>query len=611
MWSTAKAQEFTPSGTESAVGGPLPGDQVYSAASAGPGGGYLVWQDSKADGRGRGQGIVARPLSGSLQSAGEPFVISQRRAGHQERPSVAVLTNGGAAFAWLGPNHSSPDVFVRFLRPDGMFLTGDVQVNPLASRLLRSTKVVSMPGYKNNQPRRLTFRLGAASRIFRDRNQGASVTALPDGGALVTYAGWRRYATNWQEIVRTETYRSGTYYTNDVMEKRSETKDWMLDVFFQRFGADGKKIGGETLVNQFTKNNQREPSVAMLPNGTFVVVWVSESFVDNFTRNFSVYAGTPLVLAQVDIVARIFAADGTPLSNEFTINTAVRTCATPTVSAMSDGRFTVAWAQRDGTRANGWDIHARAFDVNGYPTGDAVRVNGHTYGDQYAPVFTAAGTRQLLAWSSRGQDEAGPATGNFIQRDGTLVTVSLGRPRSVPAIYGRLFEGGAPVGAEFRVNTSLTGKPMQPTLVSDGVSRMVALWSGLNAEGDFDLFTQAYASPLTIVGNHGPNAAQFANHAVLNQIASPGTPVPPLSPVPGLGNSVAIGSAPRLSVSASVEKLRLDWTVESGARYQIQTSTNLVHWTDVGEARTAAAATDTLSLPLGVGTGFYRVVKLR
>jgi hypothetical protein len=521
-------------------------------------------------------------MGADLQPVGEPFAISHVRSGHQESPSVAALPNGGAVFSWLGPKHASPDVQVRFVQADGTFLGGDVQVTPPASRVTRSVRPVAMTGYRANRLRSLNFRLLDSARVTRDRNQSVSVTALPDGGALVAYAGGRRLQTNWQEVVRTETLVNGRVVTNDLVKSRSASQDWMLDVFFQRFSADGQKVGGEVLVNQLARYNQRQPSVALLSNNTFVVVWVSETFVDNFHRNFDVYAGTPLVMAQVDIVARVFAADGTPLSSEFTVNTLLRPCASPAVSALADGRFTVAWSQRDGVRTNGWDIYARCFNAEGAAEGDAFRVNTHTYGDQHSPVIASAGLRQLVAWSSLGQDKVGAATGNFIQRDGSVISIPLGRPASVPAVYGRELSGGVAVGEEFRVNRTMTGKPMQPALVSDGSRHFLAVWSALDEQGGYNLVGQGYSAAV-----------------------APGDPdaTPPLAAAPARAGGF------RVSLAGSAEKMRLSWDADQGGLYQVQTSTNLVNWTDVG-GPVSGAGPEAVSLPVGGGAAFYRIVRL-
>src|SRR6185503_82655 len=382
----ASAQVFESQGEETPISGGSPGDQVFPAVCLCPGGGYAVWQDSKIDRR--GQGVAAVKRDGTLQPAGLPFVIIQRRVGHQEHPSVATLTGGCAAFAWEGGERGKRDIFARFARADGTFQTGDIQANP-RSGVVKSSHYIQVQGYKNNVFRNLKFRMTESARVYRDRNHGATVTALPDGGALVAYSSWRRLHTNWMEIVRVEKYSRGRYITNDLPQKFGASQDWMLDVFFQRFSADGKKVGSEVLVNQTARYNQRDASVAVLPNGSFVVVWVSENFVNNIPPVNAPLG--PANATQVDIMARLFSADGAPLAGEFKVNPALRPNSTPAVSAMSDGRFTIVWAGRDGIRSDGWDIFARVFSPSGTPQGEAFRLNQHTYGDQFAPQIGSVG----------------------------------------------------------------------------------------------------------------------------------------------------------------------------------------------------------------------------
>ena len=50
----------------------------------------------------------------------------------------------------------------------------------------------------------------------------------------------------------------------------------LQDVYGQMFSQTGQKIGGEFLMNQFTRYNQRTPAIAALAGGGFVVAWVSE-----------------------------------------------------------------------------------------------------------------------------------------------------------------------------------------------------------------------------------------------------------------------------------------------------------------------------------------------
>jgi hypothetical protein len=594
---TVRAQDFEPWGGESPVTGELPGDQVFPALCLCPGGGYAVWQDSKIDLR--GQGIAAIKLDGALHTTGAPFVISQRRTGHQERPGVAMLTGGGTAFVWQGGEHSSPDIFARFARADGGFLTGDIQVNP-PLRTVKSNHVVQVYGYKDNKLRNLRFRLPESARVYRDRNQGATVAALPDGGAIVTYAGWRRLHTNWSEIVTVVKSSRGRYYTNDLPQKFGASQDWMLDVFFQRFSADGKKIGGEVLVNQFAKYNQRNPSVAVLPDGTFVVAWASENFVP---------ISIELAHAQIDIMARLFSATGEPLGNEFTVNSALSSSATPAVSAMSDGRFTVVWAGRDGVRSNGWDIYARVFSPGGAPQSEPFRLNTHTYGDQFGPRIGSVGVNQFVIWSSLGQDKDQGRLLTRIDPDGTVTTIPTGRSGSWQSVYGRLLSDGAPAEAEFRVNTTL-GKQLHPEVAADSSGRFLATWSSFSVGSGFDLYCQSFITT--------PAPGSTNNVAALRAVAGSNGSAAGASGTGGANGGVALTSGGessgtagwRVSLTGPLSKLRLNWSTEAGARYQVQTSSDLRHWTDLDAPRSGTGAADSVGVDANGESGFFRVLKL-
>ena len=110
------------------------------------------------------------------------------------------------------------------------------------------------------------------------------------------------------------------------------------DVYFQMFTPTGSKLGGEVLVNQFTANNQRTPTVAALPDGRFVVGWVSEQ--ERFT---DVSNGLP----SVDVYARVYDSKGGGVGNEILVNTSDKICAAPDFSSAPDGGFMATWMEKD------------------------------------------------------------------------------------------------------------------------------------------------------------------------------------------------------------------------------------------------------------------------
>ena len=70
-------------------------------------------------------------------------------------------------------------------------------------------------------------------------------------------------------------------------------------------------------------------------------------------------------------------------------------------------------------------------------------------------------------------------------------------------------------------------------------------------------------------------------------------------------------SLPRLTVSGAAGQLRLQWTTQSGARYQVERSADLRAWSPVGGARPAVNDNDALEIDAReAGAAFFRVLRL-
>ena len=189
----------------------------------------------------------------------------------------------------------------------------------------------------------------------------------------------------------------------------------MHDVFFQRFSAAGQKLGGEVLANQETALNQRDAAVAALPDGGFVLVWVSDRRLGTFFRP----------IEQSNIKARRFDSQGQPVGGEFQVNTGEEFSGQPGVAALADGSFTVVWSRRESNRPPAsYDIYARAFGADARPSGEAFLVNTYTAGRQSGPRIAASGGSQFVVWTSYGQDGSGEG------------------------VYGRVLANGVSVGGE-------------------------------------------------------------------------------------------------------------------------------------------------------------------
>jgi len=633
---TAQTNYYTTNGTEYAVIGSLPGDQVFPDVAISTNGGFLVWQDNATDGS--GWGISARRLDATLSGTLGTFRVNVQGTGNQENARVALLKNGGAVFVWQGGQLSRQHIYARFLNSTNTFLTtndvlvsastNNFQINPAIAVLSNSNLVVVWSSY----------------------NQAGSAS--------------------------------------------------MQDVYGQMLTATGQKIGSEFLVNQFTNYNQRTPSVAALAGGGFVVTWVSEqqrqlsAALGNNTSSYIKSNSISALLPSVDIYARLFTASGTANGNEFLVNTGNNPCANPIVAGATDGSFLIAWSVRDlVNRENSLDIFARTFSGSGIG-GTAFYVNSHLYGDQYAPHTSALGADYLVTWTSLAQDGSREGVfGQFVHSDGALTGPEFGvnkttvgqqmqpavaadgvnqflviwtsfngfpntfdlyaqryigvnallQPMSAPFVWApftlsnsvyqpqlvvswpnlaglsiltyEVYVNGAtnPMGsvasnqwtmtAANGLTASSTNSIQVDYLLTDGRRAPLSLaaigrtWSGLNWGGiPYEWMVQ----------NYGSNTNQWPS--ATSKPASSGPTLKQIFLSGGIPNQPATWLQTALTHTA--QGMFLSWNTQAGASYQVQATTDLLTWTNVGSARFAAGTADSIYVG-GNSNGYYRVLLLR
>ena len=343
-------------------------------------------------------------------------------------------------------------------------------------------------------------------------HENARVALLKDGGAVFVWQGgqfsfqhiYARFlspSNTWIALDQLVNSSTKTYQANPgvvvlengnvVVVYATFTTNTMQDVYGQMYTPAGVRLGGEFQINEFTAFNQRSPSIAALPNGGFVVAWVSEQRNAGDAGSSGDVAGQQVSRPSVDIYARLFNADGTPANIEFQVNAGSSISAEPAVAADSDGGVMFAWSSFDGqVPNNGWDIIARPFTFAGniQLPGVQARVNTQLFGDQHTPQISALGTSYLTVWTSLGQD------GN---REG---------------VFGQFLNAdGSHSGDEIRVNTTTLGMQQQPAVASDHAGRFLTAWTSPTfGPSKNDLFAQIYVgaayAPGTVVNNYGSPA---------------------------------------------------------------------------------------------------------
>jgi len=204
----------------------------------------------------------------------------------------------------------------------------------------------------------------------------------------------------------------------------------------------GDPLGPEFRVNTYTTTGVTEfdsASVAVDPSGNFVVVW-------------SAPPGLP-PLGTAEIFGQRYLAGGVPVGSEFRVNTFTPNPQYgPAVASDPFGNFVVTWSDfaSDGS---GGGVFAQRFASSGAPLGPQFRVNTETTGFQNSGSVAVGGT-------------------------GDFVVVWRSDAPSGPDIKGQRYaSSGAPVGPEFRVNTTTAFAQRQPVAAADSAGDFVVVWS--------------------------------------------------------------------------------------------------------------------------------------
>jgi hypothetical protein len=182
-----------------------------------------------------------------------------------------------------------------------------------------------------------------------------------------------------------------------------------------------------------------------------------------------------------------------PSGSEFLVNTyTTGGQRRPDVASDAVGNFVVVWSADDS--AVGPGIIGQRFDPRGVRRGGEFRVNTYTGGFASGPVVaSAADGRFVVAWNHYGQDGSG--YGVFAQR---------------------FDASGAPLGAEFRVNTYTTSTQALPAVASDEDGNFVVVWQSQGQDlNQYGVFAQRFAA------SGAPLGSEFqVNGAIIGQFGS-------------------------------------------------------------------------------------------
>lgn len=228
------------------------------------------------------------------------------------------------------------------------------------------------------------------------------------------------------------------------------------DIFAQRYDANGTKVGAETRINTTsTSNDQAEPSMTLLRDGSYVIAWHDAATGHSFFQRFS--------------------SSGSKLGGEVRMNTGSE-AEDPIITALAGGGFVATW-QRENL-SSGYDLYQQRFDAAGNKLGSETRVNTTISGDQESQqVIGLSGGGYVVIWESVGQDGSG-----------------LG-------LYSQRFAAdGSKLGGETRINTTTASDQHDAAIAALKNGGYVVTWESSNGVTD-DIYMQRYDATGNRIGS--------------------------------------------------------------------------------------------------------------
>ena len=379
------------------------GSQTVPSIAADPTGGFVIaWRSESQDGN--GQGIYAQRFNSAGVPQGGEFRVNTYTTGDQAAPNVAMDAGGNFVIVW----ESWPINGTGQLGQDG-----------------DGPGVYAQRYDAAGVPQGQEFRVNTYTTAGQEN---PSVAMDGDGDFIVA----------WES----------NYQVNNI------------DVFAQRYTAEGLPQGGEYQVNTHTTARQWRPAVAMDADGDFVVVWESET--DS--------------LGQSNIAGQRYSASGAVQGVEFLANTSsTQPNASASVAMDADGDFVVSWTRGYTATQKGY---AQRFDSAGVRQGNEFRVDSNPSALQTnSCVAMGADGEFVLTWTKH---VPGSAATSYVQRyDAT----------------------GAAQGGEFRVSTYTSGTQGLARTAVDASGNFVIAFRHQQADGNSDVFARRFSLVPVVVAS--------------------------------------------------------------------------------------------------------------
>ncbi len=354
-------------------------------------------------------------------TVGSEFPVNTTTAGGQEFPGVGRNAAGASVVAWSNSDFGRIDA-QRF-GTDGQPVGGEFRVNkidlngisqPHVAVGADGSFVVAWVRGGNLYLRRFNSQASPLTDDVQVNSvQGASEAWIAMGGD-------GRFVLTWSSF---------------------DSRDPNGDIYLRRYDASGNPQGTEVRANTTTTDYQGNPTVAMAPDNSFLVVWHGA------------------VGQSVHVYGQGYDTAGNPVGGELRIDEGLTGNRTnPRVAIDAADNKVVVW-QSQGQDGSGLGIYARKLDAANNFVGGEFLVNSIVAGDQTDPaVAMGSQGKFLIIWVT--SDSSGSGIG--AQQFGV---------------------NGSPMGPEYVLNQTQTQSQLRPAVASDGDTRFLCVWNSYGQDG--------------------------------------------------------------------------------------------------------------------------------
>jgi hypothetical protein len=394
-------------------------------------------------------------LFGKGIPCGVEFRINTNTKYSQTEPAVAPLPDGGFIVCWISMDFNLNDTGIngQLFSSDGEKIGGEFQINEYKG------------GYENDP----------VIASIADGNFMVCWDRYMDLNMFIEQVYGQFFSSNYEKIGSEFLINTATQYSDMHPEIASfpngtfvvcwsrilSLDDGDVDVYGQMFSSENRKINSEFRINTNTKKYQVGGEVASLPNGDFVVCWVSY----DLNGNSGVYG-------------QLLSSNGDRIGSEFRISTTEGWLNEPAIASLPSGGFSVCW------RRSNWDfteddLRGQLFASDGEKIGDEFRINVNTNIVRRLPdppaIASLSGGGFVVCWNGYGQND----------EDWD--------------VYGQLFSSnGERNGCEFRINTYTKNAQFMQKIASLSNGGFVVCWQGEYSDGAYnEIFGKRFpGSPL-------------------------------------------------------------------------------------------------------------------